>query len=171
MGHPANKSEALSSVYVEDDLPIAARARSRRVASGVAAVTRVLFAGVRDAARTKIAEAWFNALAHPSRANAISAGTRPAIVDDQVRIAMYSSGVEIRSKPRLLTSLLLDSADLIVVIGPQVPGLSVHADEEWSIDDPVGASPDRIHEIKHEIEQRVRKLIVARGWSPFGRSM
>jgi protein-tyrosine-phosphatase len=133
-------------------------------------VTRVLFAGVRDAARTKIAEAWFNALAHPSKANAISVGTSPVTVDDQVRIAMYSIGVEILSKPRLLTPLLLCSADLVVVIGPQVPDLPVRADEEWSIDDPVGASPGRIREITHEIEQRVRALIVSRGWSPFGAS-
>jgi arsenate reductase len=134
-------------------------------------VTRVLFAGIRDAARTKIAEAWFNALAHPSKVNAISGGTSPAAtVADQVRMAMYSIGVEILSKPRLLTPLLLGSAHLVVVIGPQVPDLPVQADEEWSIDDPVGASPDRIREITHEIEQRVRGLIVSRGWSPFGAS-
>jgi hypothetical protein len=38
----------------------------------------VLFVSVRNACRTQMAAAWLNALAHPSRAHAMSAGTAPA---------------------------------------------------------------------------------------------
>jgi arsenate reductase len=135
-------------------------------------VTRVLFAGVRNAARTQVAEAWFKALACPASASALSCGTSPApAVDEQVRIAMIRAGVNVASKPRLLTPLLLSSADVVVVIGPPVPALPVRADDEWAVDDPVGTSPDRICEIGHQIEQRVRSLIVSRGWDPLGANM
>ena len=40
-------------------------------------MTTVLFACVHNAGRSQMAAAWFNALADPSRARAISAGTDP----------------------------------------------------------------------------------------------
>ncbi len=136
-------------------------------------VATVLFASVRNAGRTQMATAWFNALAHPDRARAISAGTNPAdVVDHQVVKAMVEAGLDIAScKPRLLTAHLASSADLFIVVAPPLLAVTVEGPRErstWQVDDPLGESPERIREVEHNIQLLVRQLLVARRWMPLG---
>ena len=137
-------------------------------------VSTVLFTSVRNAGRTQMAAAWFNALAHPDKARAVCAGTDPAgALYHQVVRAMGEVGLNIgASEPRLLTPLLLTSNDLVIVIGPPSPGaLQIPGEHtEWVVDDPLGASEDQIRTIGREIERLVRQLLTMRHWMPLGAS-
>ena len=59
-------------------------------------MTRVIFACVHNAGRSQMAAAFFNALADPDRARAVSAGTEPAArVHPEVVDVMREVGVEL----------------------------------------------------------------------------
>ena len=116
-----------------------------------------------------MAAAWFNALADPSCARAVSAGTQPtARVHPEVVAVMGEVGVVLgNATPRLLTSNLAGDADLLVTMGcgeecPVVPGLERIA---WELLDPEGEIIDRVRAIRDEIRERVRALIDERGWA------
>jgi protein-tyrosine-phosphatase len=51
-------------------------------------VTTVLFACVHNAGRSQMAATWFNALADPARARAVSAGTDPGSAEGVRRSRM-----------------------------------------------------------------------------------
>ena len=138
-------------------------------------VSTVLFASVRNAGRTQMAAAWFNALAHPDKARAVSAGTDPAeAVYPQVLEVMRDVGLDLSSRePTVLTPPLTSSADLIIVIGPPSPEPLVEGAgerEEWLVVDPLGEPKERIRDVARDIERLVRRLLVARHWMPFGAS-
>jgi arsenate reductase len=107
-------------------------------------VTSVIFACVHSAGRSQIAAAFFNALADPKRARAISAGTQPAArVHPEVVQAMGEVGVELTAVPRRLTNELASTAQVLVTMGcgescPLVPGLRRI---DWNIADPKGQPP------------------------------
>ncbi|MFL5456601.1 MAG: low molecular weight phosphatase family protein, partial [Myxococcales bacterium] len=59
-------------------------------------MTTVLFACVHNAGRSQIAAALFNALADPSKARAISAGTQPGPkIHPEVLTVLREAGVEL----------------------------------------------------------------------------
>ncbi|MEO8604558.1 MAG: arsenate reductase ArsC [bacterium] len=129
----------------------------------------VLFACVHNAGRSQMAAAWFNRLAAPQRARAISAGTQPgAQVHAEVIAAMREVGVDLaRAVPMLLTDALASEADILITMGcgeacPVVPGLRRL---DWLLDDPKGQPPVRVRAIRDEIRDRVRQLIAAEGWA------
>jgi arsenate reductase len=129
----------------------------------------VLFACVHNAGRSKMAEAFLNALADPARARAISAGTQPAPrAHPEVVEAMREIGVSLEgAAPRRLSEEVARSADLLVTMGcgeecPFVPGLQRL---DWNLSDPKGASLDSVREIRDEIRGRVLELIRSRGWA------
>lgn len=129
---------------------------------------RVLFACVHNAGRSQMAAAWFNQLADPAKARAISAGTQPADrVHPEVVDAMREVGIDLaHAVPGLLTRKLAASATLLVTMGcgeecPYVPGLDRL---DWPIEDPKGASPGRVNAIRDEIRGLVTALVTARGW-------
>jgi arsenate reductase len=64
----------------------------------------VIFACVHNAGRSQMACAFFNALADPSKARAVSAGTRPGKqVHPEVVAAMLEVGIDLgTAKPQLL---------------------------------------------------------------------
>jgi arsenate reductase (thioredoxin) len=110
-----------------------------------------------------MAAAWFDRLADPAKARAISAGTSPALrVHAEVIDAMSEAGVDLSAaKPTLLTTDLARGASLLVTMGcgescPTVPGVPV---EDWPIDDPKGKPPARVREIRDEIRARVDDLL------------
>ncbi len=128
----------------------------------------VLFACVHNAGRSQIAAAWFNALADPSKARAISAGTRPATrVHREVLEAMNEVGIELSSQhPQFLSDELAGTAELLVTMGcgdacPVIPGLR-RAD--WPLEDPKGKPLERVREIRDEVKERVAKLLAEEGW-------
>ena len=129
---------------------------------------RVLFACLHNAGRSQMAAAFFNRLADPTRARAISAGTTPGDrVHPEVSAAMGEVGVDLSgAKPQLLTTELAAGARLLVTMGcgeecPFLPGVQV---EDWSLPDPKGQPIGRVREIRDEIETRVLELVKRRGW-------
>jgi arsenate reductase len=129
----------------------------------------VLFACVHNAGRSQMAAAWFNHLADPQRARAISAGTEPGVqVHPEVLDAMREAGVELPGeRPKLLTPELARGAALLVTMGcgeacPFVPGLRR---DDWPLEDPKGRPPARVREIRDEVRSRVESLLAAEGWS------
>jgi len=128
----------------------------------------VLFACVANAGRSQMAAASFNRLADPTKARAVSAGTRPGPrVHPEVLAAMREVGVDLSGEvPRLLTDDLAASASMLVTMGcgeacPAVPGVER---DDWPLGDPKGQSMERVREIRDEIERRVRRLLDQRGW-------
>jgi arsenate reductase len=128
----------------------------------------VLFACVHNAGRSQMAAGWFNALADPATATAVSAGTQPGErVHPEVLKAMNEVGIDLPSaRPQLLTEQLAKNANLLVTMGcgescPVVPGVER---QDWPLADPKGQSLERVREIREEIRGRVVQLINAKGW-------
>lgn len=132
-------------------------------------MNRVIFACVHNAGRSQMAAAFFNALADPARARAVSAGTRPAgHVHPEVVDAMREVGIDLAgARPQQLTDDLARGADLLVTMGcgeacPWIPDVQR---DDWPLDDPKGRPVDQVRPIRDEIRNRVAALVVARGWS------
>lgn len=131
-------------------------------------MTTVLFACVHNAGRSQMAAAWFNALADPTLARAVSAGTNPGPrVHPEVAAAMAEEGIDLTSAPTTkLTSELAAQAGLLITMGcgdecPVVPGLERG---DWPLQDPKGQPVERVREIRDDVRGRVEALIDARGW-------
>ncbi len=132
----------------------------------------VLFACVHNAGRSQMAAAWFNVLADPAQARAISAGTDPGpAVHPEVVEAMQEVGVDLSGAATTrLTPEVAGQAQMLVTMGcgdqcPVVPGAER---DDWPLDDPKGQSPARVRAIRDDILDRVQALIAARGWSKAG---
>jgi arsenate reductase len=132
-------------------------------------VDRVIFACVHSAGRSQMAAAFFNRLADPERARAVSAGTEPAErVHPEVVDAMREAGYDLSgARPALLQRELDAPARLLVTMGcgeacPYVPGLRR---EDWVLDDPKGRDADEVRRIRDDIRVRVEKLVSEHGWS------
>lgn len=130
----------------------------------------VLFACVHNAGRSQMAAAFFNLLADPSKARALSAGTRPgAQVHAEVVAAMKEVGIDLSARqPQLLTADLAKGAALLVTMGCGeecllVPGLRR---EDWALADPKGLPLERVREIRDDIRSRVASLLAAEGLMP-----
>jgi arsenate reductase (thioredoxin) len=123
----------------------------------------VVFVCVHNAGRSRMAEAFFNDLGK-GRYRAESAGTMPADhPHPEVVEAMAEVGLDVDPGPgRLLTEDLAEAATHVVTMGCAVedacPALTLEV-EDWGLDDPKGQSPERVAEIRDEIELRVRNLI------------
>ncbi len=94
-------------------------------------MTTVLFACVHNAGRSQMAAAFFNQLADPRQATAISAGTQPApSVHDEVISVMREAGIDLSAqRPRRLTPELASRAQVLITMGcgdacPFVPGIN-----------------------------------------------
>jgi arsenate reductase len=129
----------------------------------------VIFACVHNAGRSQMAAAWFNALADPGKARAISAGTQPGErVHPVVVEAMQDVAIDVASnRPQRLTAELAKGATLLVTMGcgdecPFVPGLVT---DDWPLPDPKGRPLDEVRAIRDDIRRRVAELLSARGWS------
>ena len=131
-------------------------------------MNQVVFACVHNAGRSQMAAAFFNALAAPERARAISAGTEPAArVHAVVVAAMREEGIDLAgAQPRRLTEELASQARLLVTMGcgeacPLLPGLER---VDWSLPDPKGLPLAAVRAIRDEIRRRVAALVGERGW-------
>ena len=128
----------------------------------------VLFACVHNAGRSQMAAAFFNGLADPKKAVAVSAGTQPGPkVHPEVVASMSETGFDVGgAKPRLLTAELGARANLLVTMGcgeacPTVPGVER---EDWPFDDPKGRTLAEVREIRDAILDRVERLVSDRDW-------
>lgn len=132
----------------------------------------VVFACVHNAGRSQMAAAWFNRLADPAQARAVSAGTEPVErVHPEVVAAMQEAGIDLSAaRPRLLTADLAAQAELLVTMGcgdacPVVPGL---VPVDWPLPDPRGRPLAEVRAIRDEVKTRVTRLLAERGWQHRG---
>ncbi len=129
----------------------------------------IIFACVHNAGRSQMAAAFFNRLADPAKARAVSAGTEPAArVHPEVVAAMAEVGLDLRdATPQLLSPAVMAGADLLVTMGcgescPVAPGLRRR---DWPLQDPKGRSADVVRGIRDAVRARVKALVTEEGWS------
>ena len=129
----------------------------------------VIFACVHNAGRSQMAAAWFNALADPAHARAVSAGTQPGErVHPLVVDVMREAGIDLAAnRPQRLTAELARGATLLVTMGcgdecPFVPGLQI---DDWPLPDPKGRPIEEVRETRDEIRSRVAELLRVRRWA------
>jgi arsenate reductase len=128
----------------------------------------VIFACVHNAGRSQMAAAFFNAVADPSRAQAVSAGTAPDdCVHPVVVDVMREVGIDLSANtPQRLTQELAADASLLVTMGcgescPVVPGLER---TDWPLADPKDRPIDAVRAIRDDIRRQVMSLVDARRW-------
>ncbi len=126
-------------------------------------MVKVIFACVHNAGRSQMAAAFFNQLADPTKAEAISAGTEPGLrVHPEVLAVMHEIGIDLsNAKPQKLTDELAQGAQLLITMGcgdkcPYVPGLRR---DDWPLRDPKGRPMDEVRAIRDEIRGRVQSLL------------
>jgi arsenate reductase len=129
----------------------------------------VIFACIQNAGRSQMAAAFFEQLANPALARAVSAGTRPAAhVHPEVVAAMREVGIDLSgARPQLLTPELAAGADWLVTMGcgdecPVLPGVRR---DDWPLRDPAGGDAELVRAVRDEIEGRVRGFVTRQGWS------
>ena len=122
-----------------------------------------IFACVHNAGRSQIAAAFFNQLADPAKARALSAGTSPGDrVHPEVVAVMQEEGIDLSSaRPQTLTTELSAGAQLLITMGcgdecPYVPGVRR---DDWPLDDPKGQPVERVRAIRDDIRARVEALV------------
>jgi arsenate reductase (thioredoxin) len=132
-------------------------------------MTTVVFACVANAGRSQMAAAFFNQLADPRHARAVSAGTRPGVaVHPEVVTVMREVGVDLAHvQPRYLTTELASTAKMLITMGcgdecPLVPGVER---DDWPLSDPKGQPLDDVRKIRDEIRARINALITEHGWA------
>jgi arsenate reductase len=131
-------------------------------------VQTVIFACVHNAGRSQMAAAFFNHLADPRKAHAISAGTQPAArVHPEVETVMREVGIDLAGiAPRILTDELVAGAQTLVTMGcgeacPFVPGLER---VDWALPDPKGKPLEEVRSIRDEVRRQVSEFLSRRGW-------
>ncbi len=122
-----------------------------------------IFACVHNAGRSQMAAAFFNRLADPAKARAVSAGTEPGPrVHPEVLEVMREVGLDLsKAQPQLLTEELARNASLLITMGcgekcPYVPGLRR---DDWPLPDPKGRTMDEVRATRDEVRRRVSELI------------
>jgi arsenate reductase len=122
-----------------------------------------IFACVHNAGRSQMSAAFFNKLADPILARAISAGTHPADnVHPVVVDAMREVGVDLSdAKPQKLTAGLAQNAEMLVTMGcgdecPYVPGLRR---DDWPLPDPKGQGIETVRQTRDDIKRRILQLL------------
>ncbi len=125
---------------------------------------KVLFVCVENAGRSKMAEAFGKKYG----IDCLSAGTVPSDhVNDMVVDAMKEIGMDIsHDKPKVMTQEMVESADLVVIMGCSVqdtcPAPIARSMKkkmvDWGLDDPKGKSLEEVRIIRDRIEELVRDL-------------
>ncbi len=124
---------------------------------------KVIFACVHNAGRSQMAAAFFNQLADPQKAGAISAGTEPGErVHPEVMAVMQEIGIDLsHAKPQKLTEDLASHAQLLITMGcgdkcPYLPGLRRG---DWPLRDPKGLPTDEVRAIRDDVKRFVQELL------------
>lgn len=126
----------------------------------------VIFACIHNAGRSQMAAAFFNHLAEPAVARAISAGTQPAErVHPEVLEAMREVEIDLSAaRPQKLTEQLAAGAEMLITMGcgeqcPFIPGIEI---ADWPLPDPKGQDLTAVRAIREDIAVRVRRLLQQR---------
>jgi protein-tyrosine-phosphatase len=125
-------------------------------------MAHVLFVCLHNAGRSQMSQALFEEGAL-GRHTASSAGTTPAErVHPEVVQVMNELGFDLSGRrPRMLTSELVEDADVIVTMGcgdqcPYIPGKHY---VDWDLPDPKGRPLAQVGALREEIAERVRQLL------------
>lgn len=127
----------------------------------------ILFVCTRNASRSQMAEAFFNALNKNQEYAAQSAGIDPAReVNPLVVEAMRERGISMEGfYPKMLTEKMVAEAHAIVRLCGR--DACVWAPEEktedWDIEDPKGKPIEKVREVRDIIEKKVRALLSSLG--------
>ena len=126
-----------------------------------------IFACIHNAGRSQMSAAFFNQLADPTKAHAISAGTQPAqYVHPVVVEVMREAGIDLsHAHPQKLTAELAQGAEMLITMGcgdecPFVPGLRR---DDWPLPDPKGQPLEQVRAIRDGIRDRIAALLLAEG--------
>lgn len=126
-----------------------------------------IFACIHNAGRSQMAAAFFNHLADPAKARAISAGTNPGPhVHPEVLEVMREVGIDLsNAHPQKLSTELAQQAHLLVTMGcgedcPYVPGLRR---DDWPLPDPKGRPLSEVRAVRDDIRRRIASLLKAEG--------
>jgi arsenate reductase len=135
-------------------------------------VRLILFVCVKNAGRSVMAEALFNAMAG-GEAEAISAGTEPQDhPHPEVLTTLKEIGIDVSEhRGRLLTDDLVQRADRVITMGCAVdadacPAIRYRDVEDWGVHDPRGEPPESLRRIRDEISDRVMSLLRSLGHDP-----
>lgn len=114
-----------------------------------------------------MAAAFFNHLADPAKARAISAGTNPGpYIHPEVLEVMREVGIDLsNAHPQKLSAELARQAHLLVTMGcgedcPYVPGLRR---DDWPLPDPKGRPLPEVRAVRDDIRRRVASLLKTEG--------
>jgi arsenate reductase len=94
----------------------------------------------------------------------LTGGTHPAdSVHDEVLVAMADAGVDLSDRqPREISTEELRACDYVATMGCSTIDVDEVRDDvdvrDWALPDPDGASPERVREIRDEVERRVAAL-------------
>jgi len=115
---------------------------------------RILFLCVQNAARSQMAEGFFNALAR-GKAVAKSAGDKPAVTVNPLAVqVMKEVGIDIsRNKPKKVTTEIVEEADIVVLMGCPENVCPITPEEVvcWQMEDPTGKSMEKVRETRDKI--------------------
>ena len=125
---------------------------------------KFLFVCVENAGRSQMAEAFAKHYGK-GKVEATSAGTMPSSeVNPVVAQVMREKEIDIsKVKPKLLTTRMVQEADVIIVMGCDAKGFCpaplLDKVVDWRLEDPKGKPIEKVREIRDEIERRVKRLI------------
>ena len=130
---------------------------------------KVVFACVANAGRSQMAAAFFNTLANPARARAISAGTRPERAvhpgsrDGDAGARHRSVRRHARNtSPRISRRTRISSSRWDAATNARsIPGVER---DDWPLDDPKDKPLETVRRIRDEIKKRVVELVKERKW-------
>lgn len=127
---------------------------------------KVLFACVHNTGRSQMAEAFFNRIADPTKARAVSGGTEPATgMDPTVLEVMKEVGIDLVAEghhPKIADLDELTEGDRAISMGCGVSlacPVRLGKMEDWGLEDPKGQPIERVREIRDEIKNRVEGLV------------
>ncbi|WP_232342884.1 low molecular weight phosphatase family protein [Halosimplex litoreum] len=130
--------------------------------------TRIAFMCVQNAGRSQMSTAFAERERErrglDDRVEILTGGTHPAErVHDEVVDVMAEVGFDLSDRtPRAITTEELRSCDYVATMGCSTLDLGDAETDvdvrDWALDDPDGQDPERVREIRDEIEERVRAL-------------
>lgn len=124
----------------------------------------ILFVCVENAGRSQMAEGFFNKSA-PEGYRAVSAGTKPVSQINPVVIdVMRQVGIDISNqKSKEITEDMMRNSFKTVNMGcmdkESCPTLFLPNIIDWNLEDPKDKPIEKVREIMHEVEQRVKELV------------
>lgn len=127
----------------------------------------ILFVCVHNSGRSQMAEAFLNRLGRGTLTGT-SAGTisgdeiNPTVVE-----AMMEKGIDIsHNRPKLITQEMVEQAHKVITMGCAIdescPAVFIPS-EDWGLEDPKGKPLETVRDIRDQVENKVRALVLSLG--------